>query len=91
MASPETAMLIMQAGSNEAGRRWPLHPQDGWHEVVGTLGEVRGNFQGESRSHLHNGGKRTCTFPAARCTIHIDPGIPILIPEYLAYRLDGAC
>lgn len=24
MASPETAMLIMQAGSNEAGRRWPL-------------------------------------------------------------------
>lgn len=36
-------------------QRWPLHPQDGWHEVVGTLGEVRGNFQGESRSHLHNG------------------------------------
>ena len=24
MAQPETAMLIMQAGSNEAGRRWPL-------------------------------------------------------------------
>jgi sugar lactone lactonase YvrE len=36
-------------------QRWPLHPQDGWHEVVGTLGEVRGNFRGESRSHLHNG------------------------------------
>ena len=36
-------------------RRWPLHPQDAWHEVVGTLGEVRGNFRGESRSHLHNG------------------------------------
>src|SRR5690606_24340014 len=35
--------------------RWPLAPQDGWHEVVGTLGEVRGNFRGESRSHLHNG------------------------------------
>lgn len=35
--------------------RWPLHPQDGWHEVVGTLGEVRGNYQGESRDHLHNG------------------------------------
>lgn len=35
--------------------RWPLTPQDGWHEVVGTLGEVRGNFKGESRHHLHGG------------------------------------
>ncbi|MEO8365755.1 MAG: gluconolaconase [Pseudoxanthomonas sp.] len=35
--------------------RWPLRPQDGWHEVVGTLGEVRGNFSGESRHHLHGG------------------------------------
>ncbi len=35
--------------------RWPLAPQDGWHEVVGTLGEVRGNFTGESRHHLHGG------------------------------------
>src|SRR5690606_3942954 len=32
-----------------------LGPQAGGHEVVGTLGEVRGNFSGESRSHLHNG------------------------------------
>ena len=35
--------------------RWPLRPQDGWHEVVGTLGEVRGNYQGENRDHLHSG------------------------------------
>ncbi len=35
--------------------RWPVRPQDGWHEVVGTLGEVRGNFSGESRHHLHGG------------------------------------
>ena len=35
--------------------RWPLRPQDAWHEVVGTLGEVRGNYQRESRDHLHNG------------------------------------
>jgi sugar lactone lactonase YvrE len=35
--------------------RWPLAPQLGWHEVVGTLGEVRGNFSGESRHHLHDG------------------------------------
>ncbi|WP_265583918.1 NHL repeat-containing protein [Chitinimonas koreensis] len=37
------------------GGRWPLRPQDGWHEVVGTVGEVRGNARGESRDHLHNG------------------------------------
>jgi sugar lactone lactonase YvrE len=35
--------------------RWPLRPQLGWHEVVGTLGEVRGDFHGESRHHLHSG------------------------------------
>jgi len=35
--------------------RWPLRPQDAWHEVVGTLGEVRGNYRQESRDHLHNG------------------------------------
>jgi len=35
--------------------RWPLRPQDGWHEVVGTLGEVRGNYQRENRDHLHGG------------------------------------
>src|SRR5690606_23352982 len=35
--------------------RWPLHPQEGWHEVVGTLGEVRGDYSGESRHHLHGG------------------------------------
>lgn len=35
--------------------RWPLAPQQGWHEVVGTLGEVRGDFRGESRHHLHGG------------------------------------
>nr|WP_295382854.1 gluconolaconase [Pseudoxanthomonas sp.] len=35
--------------------RWPLAPQQGWHEVVGTLGEVRGNFRNENRDHLHSG------------------------------------
>lgn len=35
--------------------RWPLAPQDGWHEVVGTLAEVRGDGNGEARHHLHDG------------------------------------
>ncbi len=39
----------------DTGGRWPLRPQDGWHEVVGTLGEVRGNYRNESRDHLHSG------------------------------------
>ena len=27
---------------------WPLNPQHGWHEVVGDMGEVRGNYQGKA-------------------------------------------
>ena len=34
---------------------WPIDPQKEWHEVVATLGEVRGNYDGESRHHLHSG------------------------------------
>lgn len=34
---------------------WPMAPQYGSHEVVGDMGEVRGNYQGESRDHLHAG------------------------------------
>jgi sugar lactone lactonase YvrE len=34
---------------------WPFAPQYGSHEVVGVMGEVRGNYEGESRHHLHAG------------------------------------
>jgi len=34
---------------------WPVAPQLSWHEVVGDMGEVRGDYQGESRDHLHAG------------------------------------
>lgn len=34
---------------------WPLLPQNQPHEVVGTIGEVRGNYDGESRDHFHRG------------------------------------
>lgn len=34
---------------------WPVDPQKQWHEVVATMGEVRGSFDGESRHHLHSG------------------------------------
>ena len=35
---------------------WPLDPQDHPHEVVATMGEVRGSFDStDSRDHLHSG------------------------------------
>lgn len=34
---------------------WPVEPQRERHEVVATMGEVRGSFDGESRHHLHSG------------------------------------
>lgn len=34
---------------------WPVDPQRQWHEVTATVGEVRGNYEGEGRDHLHNG------------------------------------
>ena len=39
----------------DAGGRWPLRPQLAWHEVVGTLGEDRGDGKSESRDHFHDG------------------------------------
>ncbi len=34
---------------------WPVNPKLGFHEIVGTVGEVRGNDQGDSRDHFHAG------------------------------------
>jgi sugar lactone lactonase YvrE len=34
---------------------WPVDPPKSPHEVVATMGEVRGSFDGESRHHLHSG------------------------------------
>jgi sugar lactone lactonase YvrE len=46
--------------SNETLRQqsllWPVDPQDQPHEVVATMGEVRGSFDStDSRHHLHSG------------------------------------
>lgn len=55
LPAPALVGPASDAALPDSGGRWPLAPQDGWHEVVGTLGEVRGTFQGESRHHLHGG------------------------------------
>ena len=60
-AAPGAATGITVSGPSPAAPlpqtlgRWPLAPQNAWHEVAGTLGEVRGNDKGESRDHLHDG------------------------------------
>jgi sugar lactone lactonase YvrE len=59
VATPEPA----KAGSFP----WPFKPQTGWHEVVGTIGEVRGTYSGESRHHFHNG-----------LDVQADMGVPVL-------------
>lgn len=41
---------------NEKNLLWPLDPQDRPHEVVATMGEVRGSYDTtDSRHHLHSG------------------------------------
>jgi len=41
---------------NQQSLVWPIDPQDRPHEVVATLGEVRGSFDStDSRHHLHSG------------------------------------
>ncbi|AWH16280.1 gluconolaconase [Stenotrophomonas sp. ZAC14D2_NAIMI4_7] len=55
LPAPALVGPAADGGLPDTGGRWPLAPQEGWHEVVGTLGEVRGTFKGESRHHLHGG------------------------------------
>nr|WP_179673332.1 gluconolaconase [Duganella sp. 1224] len=43
------------APSHSATMPWPVAPQNKAHEVVGLMGEVRGDFQGEARDHFHAG------------------------------------
>lgn len=58
-AKQNTAPIAPRALTKPAAKPlhlpWPLLPQDQPHEVVGTIGEVRGNYDGESRDHFHRG------------------------------------
>ncbi len=50
-----TPPALPPASAPEGPFPWPFAPQDGAHEVVGIIGEVRGSYNGESRHHFHNG------------------------------------
>lgn len=52
----EEALPRIDVASLGATFRWPLDPQDKWHELVATMGEVRGSYgTDDSRHHLHSG------------------------------------
>lgn len=45
----------LPAPAHGATMLWPFKPQQQPHEVVGLMGEVRGNVDGDSRDHFHAG------------------------------------
>ena len=54
--SPGSVPLLTNETLGQQSLLWPLDPQDRPHEVVATLGEVRGSFDSDdSRHHLHSG------------------------------------
>jgi sugar lactone lactonase YvrE len=55
-ASTELLPRLTPQTLGEKNLLWPLDPQDRPHEVVATMGEVRGSFDStDSRDHLHSG------------------------------------
>jgi len=58
-ASTQIAELLPRLTSESLGAQhllWPIDPQDRPHEVIATVGEVRGTFDStDSRDHLHSG------------------------------------
>ena len=55
LVPPQLLQIVEPVAPLSAPSVWPLLPQDQPHEVVGTIGEVRGNYDGEARDHFHRG------------------------------------
>lgn len=54
--TPEDLPKLTNATLGQESLLWPIDPQQSPHEVVATLGEVRGSFDStDSRHHLHSG------------------------------------
>lgn len=55
-SSPNEVLPRISVGELGESFPWPVDPQDRWHEIVGTMGEVRGaRGTDDSRDHLHSG------------------------------------
>ncbi len=55
---PASPALALAPGAGTFGRGpllWPVEPQDGPHEIAGTLGEPRGSPGGDGRERFHAG------------------------------------
>ena len=50
-----TALPASAQASAPPAMPWPVAPPGEPHEIVGVMGEVRGNYGGESRDHFHAG------------------------------------
>ena len=54
--APEGVLPRIDVATLGAPFPWPLDPQDRWHELAATMGEVRGSYgTDDSRHHLHSG------------------------------------
>ena len=54
--TPEDLPKLTNTTLGQQNLLWPVDPQQSPHEVVATLGEVRGSFDStDSRHHLHSG------------------------------------
>jgi DNA-binding beta-propeller fold protein YncE len=69
---------------------WPVEPQDGPHEIAGTMGEPRGNPGGDGRERFHAGvdvraeqGTPVCAVRAGRVTSVLPAGAVNTLSEYL--------
>lgn len=66
-ATPLADQAPLPVPVHGATMRWPVAAQDQPHEVVGLMGEVRGEFDGDSRHHFHAG-----------LDVQAAPGTPVL-------------
>src|SRR5258708_36920817 len=56
LRSSEPLPRLTSLTLGEQSLLWPLAPQQSPHEVIATVGEVRGSFDSkDSRDHLHSG------------------------------------
>jgi len=54
-AAKATPRINAESLKTEGGFRWPLNPQDRWHEIAGVIGEARGAPGNVALDHIHSG------------------------------------
>ena len=54
-AAKATPRINAESLKTAGGFRWPLNPQDHWHEIAGVIGEARGAPGNVALDHIHSG------------------------------------